>query len=362
MWTIILFLACGASKHNQEVEKPAPPVVPAPESSDYACARTQARDLMVAQVSKDLSWDEALSGAVAGLGLSTVNPNPPGQYQVPPPLTLARLRWAAVVAGYPSPPIELITGRVESGVYPEGLQVRINDWLLPNDDLGLVRLRKGGEDLWLATRARSCVGFPNLKREYDVGESVDLEGPTGRWRLLTPKGDILSGELPLTAELQSKGEYWLQIIGSQNYELPLYAGMHIPPTNLFDLEVRPLDIPSVIQETVLAGLNDMRLTEDLPLLSLDGTLTTLSERPLARYREGEWSLEAELARLQGAGFVGGPVHQMGCDSINVSDCLDMMSWNLDNRAALFNPQLHVAGIHVEVSTDRVYLMISMASD
>lgn len=362
MWTFFLLLACAGRKRNPEPVAPAPPVVPAPESSDYACAHTQARDPLVAQVTEGLAWDEALSGAVAGLGLSFVKPVPPGQYHALEPLTLPRLRWAAVVAGYPSPPLEIISGSVPSGEYPVGLDGRLESWVEPKNDLGVVRLRKGSEDLWLATRARSCVGFPNLKREYQLGEKLDIEGFKGNWRILTPEGEILSGVFPLELVLQAKGEYWLQINGAMDYELPIYVDMHIPPTNLFDIEPQPLDVPGVVRNSVLEALNNMRTVEDLPQLYLDGTLSTLSERPMQRYKESDWERDAELARLQGAGFVGGPVYQMGCDAVNVSECLDQMSWDLDNRAALLNPQFHVVGIHVEVSTLRVHVMISLASD
>ena len=93
------------------------------------------------------------------LGLGLVKPNPPGQYHVAPDPTMVDLRWAAAVAGYPSPPLEYLSGRVEAGAFPEGLQSSFESWLKPGDDLGLVRLRKGTEDLWLATRAKSLHRF-----------------------------------------------------------------------------------------------------------------------------------------------------------------------------------------------------------
>ena len=361
MWTFFLLFACAGAKRTSEPEAPKPPLVPAPESSDYACAHTTARDPIVSQISAQYPWDEALSGALAGIGLGMVKPNPPGQYHVTPEPTMIDLRWAAAVAGYPSPPLEYLSGRVEAGSYPEGLATRLESWLQKGDDLGLVRLRKGTEDLWLATRAESCKGFPTFRREYAVGEKLRIEDATGSWRVLTPEGDILTGTLPIEQPLEVKGEYWLELRGSQNIDLPLYADMHIPPTNILPLESVPLDVPEVIVEAVFEALNDFRANEGLDPFEADQMLTAMSAKSLTRYRAGEWDLATELERLQRNGFMGGPVHQMACSAPNLAECLDQLSWNLDNRAALFNPQLLVLGVQLEVTTSRIDLLISMAS-
>lgn len=361
MWTFILLFACAGAKRTSEPEAPKPPLVPAPESSDYACAHSNARDPIVAQLSAERPWDEALSGALAGIGLGMVKPNPPGQYHVAPEPSLIDLRWAAAVAGYPSPPLEYLSGRVEAGSYPEGLAGRLDSWLQKGDDLGLVRLRKGTEDLWLAARAKSCQGFPTFRREYVTGDTLSIEDTTGQWRLLTPVGDILTGELPLKQVLEVKGEYWLELRGAQTVDLPLYVDMHIPPTNILVTEPIPLDIPEVITEGIFQVLNDFRVNEGLDPFEADQMLTAMSAKSLAKYRAGEWVLEAELERLQRNGFMGGPVHQMVCSAASVADCLDQLSWKLDNRAALFNPQLLVLGVQLDVTTSRIDLVISMAS-
>ncbi|MEC8379338.1 MAG: hypothetical protein VXZ96_03405 [Myxococcota bacterium] len=361
MWTFILLFACAGAKRSAEPETPKPPLVPAPESSDYACAHTNARDPIVAQLSAEHPWDEALSGALAGIGLGLVKPNPPGQYHTAPEPTMIDLRWAAAVAGYPSQPLEYLTGRVEAGTYPEGLSIKLESWLQPGDDLGLVRLRKGTEDLWLATRAHSCTGFPTIRREYTSGDALQIEDTKGHWRLLFPNGDIQSGQLPLKVTLPMSGEYWLELRGTHSVDLPLYVDMHIPPTNILSVMEVPLDVPDVITEAVFKALNDFREQEGLDPFEADQMLTAMSAKSLARHQSGEWQLETELERLQRNGFMGGPVHQMACSAAGLSDCLDQLTWNLDNRAALFNPQLRVLGVQLAVTTSRMDLLISMAS-
>ena len=45
----------------------------------------------------------------------------------------------------------------------------------------------------------------------------------------------------------------------------------------------------------------------------------------------------------------------------LTECLDQLTWNLDNRAALFQSPAARSGVQLAVTTSRVDLLISMAS-
>ena len=117
---------------------------------------------MVARVSRGQPWDEALSGAAAGVGLALGKE-----------IKMAHLKWAAVVAGYPSVPQEVLVGTVPIGDYPDGLPQRLESFSSPSDDVGIVRLRKGPEDLWVSVRATGCGGFA-LCCPWECGEGHSL--------------------------------------------------------------------------------------------------------------------------------------------------------------------------------------------
>lgn len=350
MWTIFLLLSCSKQSSPNSNPLPPPPIVPGPESSDYACAHSEPRDPMVARVSRGQPWDEALSGAAAGVGLALGKE-----------IKMAHLKWAAVVAGYPSVPQEVLVGTVPIGDYPDGLPQRLESFSSPSDDVGIVRLRKGPEDLWVSVRATGCGGFASFPREYDSGETLKIEGFIGNWRLLEPDGNIISGSFPVSHPLTLRGEYWLEINSTNKYQMPLYVDMHIPPTNIFDDFSKPTDVPEIMLEQTFEELNEMRQREGLPQWTYDGTLSILSARPSEQFRLGEWTKEKGIARLQGAGFVGGPAHQMICQGDDIGSCLDALSWELDDRAALLNAQLLAIGIHLEVDTDGLLMVISLAS-
>ena len=64
--SLLVLLGLGCVKPDTH-RPPESPILPAPEASNYAVGESQAKDPFVARVAKGLPWDEALSGAAAGL-------------------------------------------------------------------------------------------------------------------------------------------------------------------------------------------------------------------------------------------------------------------------------------------------------
>ena len=138
--------------------------------------------------------------------------------------------------------------------------------------------------------------------------------------------------------------------------------MDTPPTNLFTDFTHPLGIPDDMIDEAFEQLNQMRHLNDIPVLKFEPVLRTLSLRPLQKLQEGQWNRLNEERRLQAAGFVGGPVYQLACTGKDVGSCLDQMTWSIDAREALLNPQIRAVGIEAFVSTAGMSMVISMASD
>ena len=96
-----------------------------------------------------------------GIGLGLVKPNPPGQYHTAPEPTMIDLRWAAAVAGYPSQPLEYLTGRVEAGTYPEGLSSNSNHGFNPVMIWDWFVFERAPEDFVVGNPCAQLYRFPN---------------------------------------------------------------------------------------------------------------------------------------------------------------------------------------------------------
>jgi hypothetical protein len=349
LWLTLL----GCPKEPLSSEIPDAPILPSPEAEMYALGDSTAKDPLVSRVSEDLPWDEALSGAAAGVGLNA------GKGAI-----LSQARWAAVVAGYPFSVEEIIIGAVEAGEYPKGLPDQLHGRSWHGRKLGLARVRKGHQDLWIALVADAGKPIPALAREYKLEESLQIDGQGSDWRLLSPEGEIDQGRLPLERPLGVQGEWWLELSRSDEVfaSIPLYVGMGTPPTNLFSDFGAALGRPEDVEVDAMNSINRLREREGLPTFNEDGALSTLAELPLQQYLDGEWSRTSGEKRLQAAGFVGGPVYQFVCTGGNADKCLDQLSWSLDARAAFFNPGLRVIGLRAHVETQGMALILNLASE
>ena len=97
-----------------------------------------------------MSWDEALSGAAASLGLDEKGDHPgTGQH-------------AAHRARYPYPVRLVSSGQVIAGTHPDALVRTLHKVLRQKDTLGLARVRRGEFDRWVAlisSPVDQCVPF-----------------------------------------------------------------------------------------------------------------------------------------------------------------------------------------------------------
>jgi hypothetical protein len=350
---LLLFFVCACSSKIKSMEEmiPSIPIIPAPHAVNYAVQGNQPKDPMVADIADDWNWSEALSGAAAQIGL---------EIDRTPLITDAR--WAAVMAGFPYKVSYMIIGDVEVDEPPVGLPEAISEYNPIN--LGLARVRKGTKDRWVVLIGEGGYLEESFPRELELGDELNIEGK-GTWRLADPTGGITTGELPIKGLISMEGEWWLELSRSGVYSsIPIYAGIGTPVSNLFFSDYVGVDEiqPSEVQESVLILMDEMRQREGLSILRYDKMLVGLAQYPLQYYVEGSWDREVGEKNLRKAGFAGGPAYQFGCTGENVLNCLDQLSWNIDARQALLDPQIRNIGIATYVDTAKVAVMINLSSE
>jgi hypothetical protein len=335
------------------VETAGVPVLPSPEADLYAHGTAIPLDPLVARQAAGLPWDEALSGAAGALAMEGKEPSMPV------------VRWAAVRAGYPYPIASVVLGRVGVGSEPEDLLEHVRPSLRPTDDLGLARARVGGDDVWVALVGRRIATLAPFPREIEPGGSIVLasDDPLD-WTLVSPEGELRSGKTSSTLVLASAGEWWLEVRrpdGKVVASVPLYVGMPTPAAPLVE-EGGAIAGPDEATEVLVRVVNDVRSAFAREPVRRDATLQTLADRPLEQVLEGTWVADQAEARLQAAGFVGGPVGQLVCDEESVFACVDGWLRRPRDRVTLLEPGFRVGGAAVEVRTDGVTAVLNLASE
>jgi hypothetical protein len=350
-------LACGPKKPVEPVEPEvvtlSQPILPATTAAMYASKQTLPADDLVAQVALGLVWDEALSGAAAGLGLGGTA------------VTLEAAQHAAHRAGYPYPVRVVSSGVVPAGQHPDALLRTLHTVLDKTDHLGLARVRVGAQDKWVALIATPVDALEPFSREQSVGDAIDLRtvGP-GTWMAVSPTGTTHTGRLPGQLTLDEAGEWWLEIDGMHQTiaALPVYVDMPTPPEGLILLPGEQFAGPVAAADEAMLLVSAVREAFSMPGLQDDGTLETLAQYPLSLLLAQQWERASSVARLQAAGFIGGPVGQIQCHGATVAACVDTMMRSGRERQHLLNPAFRIGGAAAQVSTDGVTIVLNMASE
>lgn len=354
--TLLVLLACHARKPDGTVaDLPPGPILPATEATIYATGESSPRDPLVALVAADLPWEESLAGGAGALALSR---------EAQPDLWQAR--WAAIRAGYPYPIRSVIVGEVVADQEPPGLAGELARAVRPGEQLGLARARiDETKDRWVAVIGHPQGRAASFDREYEVGGRLELASDDAdAWALVTPSGEVHRGAPPLAMPLEADGEYWLELTrrGATVVSVPIYVGMAVPPTPVVPTPGDAVSSPSEAATLALDLLSEVREGFAMLPLADDDTLATLGEALLDDAREGRFDVASAVARLRGAGFVGGPVASVGCHAPTVAACLADIVGTVDGRAAILQPGLRVAGVAAEVRTDGIALVVGMASE
>lgn len=354
-----LFIGC-AHQPTAEPTGVSPnesPILPAFQGKRYIHSPGTSRDPLVAQVleGSGLVWDESLSGAAGGIALGRQAAHLDGAH------------WSAIVAGYPYPVVNLVQGETTPGAWPDGLLDTLKGLAQPGDDVGLVRARRGDEDVWIGLIGRPPFLLAPLNKEVEPGAQIriqNVDSSSLRYTLVSPTGQMQQGALPVSLTLAQVGEWWIEIKQEPNggqLGLPIYVGMKTPDVSLLELPGRAVASEQGAMAEAEVLLQQIRDDFGLGPLLEDGTLSALAQRPLEEHMAGQWDAIAGVERLHAAGFVGEGTAQVFCMAETVAACLSDILEQAKPRAALLQPEQTIFGGRAHVHPEGVQLMINLAA-
>lgn len=348
---LICFCAGCTKKYQgtQTVKREDIPILPSPIADTYVVGEAKPKDWLVAQQVEGLPWDESLSGAAAKIGLDFAD-NP----------TLAAARWSATQAGYPYAVEKIIVGRVAASKVPDGLQDAISSQVSRRGHVGLSRVRRGSDDVWVALIGSGGTSLPAIKRSYQLNEELRHDFRGMSWSLLSPSGRVYSGQQNLDLPLSEKGEWWLEITNRSNVvcSVPLYVDIVDPPTNFFSDFTRHHESPKDVERRVLREVNHLRNQEGLNDVREDGALRTLGIAPLED--QSKRDLEQALSSMTALGYPEELSYQGVCVHDSVGTCLDELTWDINARRLFLHPDVNLMGVYSEVRTDQITIVVTLS--
>jgi len=260
-----------------------------------------------------------------------------------------RLRWMAVLAGYPYPLVARASASVPKGELPETLVASARKQAGARVDVGLVRARGRDTDRWVLLVGEHTTELPVIPREVARGDVVTL-GP-GEWAVSDPFGDLRAVDASFVAD--ASGEWMVAARdGARTLaSFPIYvdeAARPLPPLACRAGGGDPLSQASDIVRAVRAGYGYASLTRDPALDSVARARlrALLAGGPVPEARD----------QLRAAGFIGVPVAAASCVGATVEGCLSQIWWSPEGRGALVGDLADV-GIAVESRDGDIHMVV-----
>lgn len=274
--------------------------------------------------------------------------------------TLAAARWAATQAGYPYLVEKIIVGTVSASKRPDGLRATIETQLGKRGHLGMARIRRGTEDLWVTLIGTGGTRIPPIKRFYGLNEELRVELRGLNWLLLSPSGKVFSGEQNIDLPMSERGEWWLEIDNREKRvsAIPFYVDTMDPPTNLFSDFMPQHATPEESEQLVRTMINELRAAEGLDPVRMDGALRTLGLQALEDETKRNPGLG--ISRMVSLGYPEEFSYQGVCVDDAVGTCLDALTWDINARRILLDPDVNLLGVNSEIRTDRITLVVTLS--
>jgi hypothetical protein len=329
----------------------APPQLPSPRAGTYARVPQTPKDPVVRAVVGERTWDASLAGAAAGLALPATEDT--GGF------TRRELREAAWQAGYPWPILDLgVWPTNEAGAPPAG----VRGWLSeqPDDrDVGVVRARSRGEDLWVALAGRPTLPLGVVPREPPLGYLLRLPPvPGGTWRASDGAGVLREGSLDTALELplDVPGEWVVQVrdAGGDLARMALYVDMEAPRHSALPGRNATLSSARQARDRALEVVQIVREAYGVDPVTPDPVLQ--------RAAEGITSADEALQRARSLGRAQDLAVGFQCTAATIEDCLDKVVYDPRHRRAFVGAEAWAAGLAVDWSPSRVTLTGVMLGD
>jgi hypothetical protein len=290
-------------------------------------------------------WDEALSGAAAGVALAVLGGDTPDD---------TRVRWSAVRAGYPHAVIGRAVAASAQGAVPDVVRTALIAEGRAGRDVGLVRARGANEDVWvlLVAEPRADVGI--VPRELAAGTRVPL-APGPSWRAARPGAGVETLDGVFVPD--APGTWLLQATDAQGPVATLPVFVDVPTPDLPPL--RGVPAGASIEARVEGALGGLRVNEAPP--TRDPSLASIARarlRALLEHGDDVASAPDVARQLVAAGFDDGGTAG-ACRAPTVEACLEAMWWSPEDRGAL-DPSWPLVGTAASVEEGRVSVVVVTA--
>lgn len=345
----LLLVGCPKSESLEtpltDVQLADSPRLPAPQAGTYARVPKVPKDPAVRAVIGERTWDESLAGAAAGLAL--------GATQDAGGFTRREVREAAWQAGYPWPVLSVGTWPTTEGAPPPQGAIRWTREQPAERDIGLVRARGQGQDLWVGLAGQPLIDLGIVPREVASGTTLTLPArPGATWRISDGNGALRQGTLdsPHEISFDVPGEWLIQIVddGGDLARFPVYVDEEAPTTPVLPPRNINLDTRADAVERVHALAQRARDEYRNKAFFLDPLLDAAAADAKARGLDVR-TVAAELSGDKAG--VGGR-----CKAGSVEDCMDQLVWSPRTRQAFVDGQAWSAGFEVAWSPSGVEIV------
>lgn len=329
-----------------------PPVLPNPRAGTYARVPKKPADPVVRSVIGDRTWDASLGGAAAGLALDAADKA--GGF------TRREVREAAWQAGYPWPILAMGTWpTTEAGEPPAAMLTWLKNQ--PADrDIGLVRARGQGKDLWVGLAGKEQIRLGVVPREVPGGTPLSLPARPGAvWRVSDGSGAYREGTLDtgLDLTLDVPGE-WVVQIRDDGGDLARFA-VYVDET--------PATVPVLPPNNVAVSSRG----------SARERVEWLLQRARDEYRNKPFAVSPLLDQAANdalekgsdpqelaAAMSASPDRAVGarCTAASVEDCIDQLLWDPRTRLPFVDDGKWGAGFELAWTSQKVELVLIFAGE
>ncbi len=323
----LLWLALAGCPKTTVIGAPdyaALPRLPSPSAGTYALAPQAPPDPVIKALLKGQTWDASLSGAAAGIGLSAANDRGG--------LARWQVREAAWKAGWPYPIQDVFAWATEEGGSPPTDMLTWVSTLQPATQVGLVRARGKGKDVWvgLGSTPRADVGVQ--PRQLPEGAQLVLPRvPGATYTISDPRGRLQQGHLEIarTLTVEEPGEWVVEIAdaGGAIALFPVYVGLVPPDVGLF-AEARRDGGDASVEVQAETLLSEIRRVYGLRPWTRDPLLDAAARSGLNDATQDTQALSARF------GFEPGELSRWECRGASIEACLDGVLWAPRARPAL----------------------------
>lgn len=315
--------------------------MPAPRGEIYTQAAVPPTDTVLRKAMTGLPWDEVLAGAASGVALDLIDGVSTNAY---------RLRWAAILAGWPFPILSFNSFQSGYDDIPKDLLVKAQAAAAKGQVIGVSRGRQADGDIWVLLVSERRGDLGPIPRDPGLGDTLPLLGAS--FVLADPEGriqEVGAGDFPL----QRPGEWLLEAYDSDGRKiavLPLFVGGTAPlaPPIVADIS-GPTDI------STLQLYNSVRNWYGLEDVEREMPLDSVARARLKMVRDGSVLPQAS-AMLGAAGYLNVPTAAAECQAATVASCLDGIWWSADKRW-IFQGDFSVMGIASEAVDGGVRLVL-----